>query len=65
MGEPGARPGLLCPAQPDRLLAGLVRQQFDIIMLTDATAFCFEPADAFMEFAQAFLGARLIEVRRD
>ncbi|MDD5322673.1 MAG: hypothetical protein PHD43_19090 [Methylococcales bacterium] len=34
-------------------------------MLTDATAFCFEPADAFMEFAQAFPCARLIKVRRD
>ena len=51
MGEPGAGSGLLCPAQPDRLFAGVIRQQLDIIMLTDATAFFFEPADAFMEFA--------------
>ena len=57
MGEPGAGSELLCPAQFDCLVTGLIRQQFDVVMLTNPSALLFEAADAFLEFGQVFLGA--------
>ena len=65
VGEPGPGLRLFCPAQTGRLFAGFVREQFDVIMLTDTFAFFLEPADALVEFVETFLGARFAEAIGD
>ena len=63
--EPGPGLRLLGPAQADRFFAGRVREQFDVVMLTDTLAFFLEPADALVEFVETFLGARFAEAVGD